>query len=480
MSELPRFVVIKSKHNGKYLTKITKEESITKGLSETFVNFRGEDITSPLVKFELERAKTKPGWFHIRYCYNNKYLTMQSKYSWYFLASADKPLEEDEIDWKNTMFKPIKTNTFDNDINKQEYLQFQHVTNRYACHSTWEKNYEDGLYVSDKKVDDFDTFKVLDWESLVIFPKTTVAFKSQSGLGFYVSNKQDQYMRALKDANIFDQWASHEVSTVGDGYVRIRNLSTKLFWKSENTYKAVVADSNETTDKYTIYLPIKVADNVVVLQNFGYKSFLFVDNDIPIKTPLYTTESNITDKTKFMVVEQVTSRKIYNINFRKEEGRVYKLSVIEKSHAVADNPDNVHSTMRLTLEFNKTRSVSIRNSVSLTSDVKTTFEIDSIPLIVNKEKIKLSADEVTAVGQWGTTKIFEALTKTDYTLRVPPRTRARVSLEVTQGTCEVPFSYAQKDSFYDGTSKILEMDDGMYTGVNIFNINIKTSHETLP
>ncbi|XP_060964929.1 uncharacterized protein LOC133033883 [Cannabis sativa] len=229
-----------------------------------------------------------------------------------------------------------------------------------------------------------------------------------------------------------------------------------------------------------MFHPIKVADNVVVLRNLGFNKLVSVNNpdtDTAAVRSMY--ESDIIDKTKLMVVERVTSRKIYNINFRKEEGRVYNLSVMEMSHAVADNPDDVHNTMGLTLEFNKTRSISLRNSVSLLSDVKTTIEINAIPLIVNKENIKLSANQVTAVGQWGKTKTIETLTKTNYTVRVPPKTRTRVTLVVTQGTCEVPFSYAQKDNFYDATSKILEMEDGMYTGVNIFDIDIKTSHEIL-
>ncbi|KAM6583425.1 hypothetical protein CsatB_010427 [Cannabis sativa] len=473
MSDLPRFVVIKSKHNGKYLTKISKEESITKGFSETYVNFRGEDVTSPLVKFELERAKTKPGWVHIRYCYNNKYLTMQSNYSWYFLASADQPLEEDETDWKNTLFKPIKF-----DIGGEEYFRFQHVTKRYACLSKWEKSYEDGLYAGDTQVDDFDTFKILDWESLVIFPKNTVAFKSHSGVGWYVTNKQDQFMRELKDVDIVDQSVAHEISTIGDGYVRIRNLSTKLFWRCTATY--IIADSNNSADKYSIFLPIKVADNIVVLRQMGDNTFLWVENSGHSRTALYANETNIIDKTKFMVVERVTSKKIYNINFRHEEGRIYNLNVIEKSQAVADNPEDVHRAMKLTFEYNKTRSIALRNSISLVSDVKPTVEIYSIPLIVNKDKIELSRDQITAVGQWGRATTFETSTKTNYVVGVPPQTRAIITLVVTEGTCEVPFSYAQKDSFYGGTSKITEMEDGMYTGVNVFNMEIKTTYETLP
>ncbi|XP_060964928.1 uncharacterized protein LOC133033882 [Cannabis sativa] len=474
MSDLPRFVVIKSKQNGKYLTKLTKEESIAKGLSETFVHFRGEDVTSPLVKFELERAKTKPGWVHIRYCYNNKYLTMQSNYSWYFLASADKPLEEDETDWKNTMFKPIKI-TQGSDV----FYRFQHVKERYACLWRSEKDYEDGLYAGDTWATDFDTFKVLDWESLVIFPKTTVAFRPQNG-SWYLNSKQDMYMRVLRDANnIFDQSVAHEISTVGDGYVRIKNLSTNQFWYANGYVRNEL--NSDPTNTYSMFFPIKVAENVVVLRSLVYNKFLSMNNPgVDKDIVLSATESNIIDKTKFIVVERVISKKIYNINFRHENGHVYNLSVIEKSQAVADNPGDEHKTMSLTLEYNKTRSIALRNSISLISDVKPIVEVNTIPLIVNKEKIELSAEQISGVGQWGTTNTFDTSTKTNYVVDVPPKTRTIITLVVTQATCEVPFSYAQKDTFYDGTSKIVEMEDGMYIGVNVFNMQIKTSNETLP
>ncbi|KAM6595212.1 hypothetical protein CsatA_005736 [Cannabis sativa] len=400
---------------------------------------------------------------------------MQSNYSWYFLASADKPLEEDETDWKNTMFKPIKI-TQGSDV----FYRFQHVKERYACLWRSEKDYEDGLYAGDTWATDFDTFKVLDWESLVIFPKTIVAFRPLSS-SWYLSNKFDRYMRVLKDAKIADQQVGHEMYIVGDGYVCVKNLSTNQYWKCSGS--GVVADSNNTSDTYSIFLPIKVADNVVVLRSLGFNKLMSMSSTGNNENDYlsYTFDTDITDnKAKLMVVERVTSKKIYNINFRHEEGRVYNLSVIEKSQAVADNPGDEHKTMSLTLEYNKTRSIALGNSISLISDVKPIVEVNTIPLIVNKEKIELSAEQISGVGQWGTTNTFDTSTKTNYVVDVPPKTRTIVTLVVTQATCEVPFSYAQKDTFYDGTSKIVEMEDGMYTGVNVFNMQIKISNETLP
>ncbi|KAL7195980.1 hypothetical protein ACSBR1_036083 [Camellia fascicularis] len=73
---LPRFVVIKSNYNGKYLRYIHKD-----GLEHEFVQFSGEEFVSPYTKYEVVMAKTNGGrgpFVHLRCCYNNKYLVKWS------------------------------------------------------------------------------------------------------------------------------------------------------------------------------------------------------------------------------------------------------------------------------------------------------------------------------------------------------------------------------------------------------------------
>ncbi|CAL5352415.1 unnamed protein product [Camellia sinensis] len=70
---LPRFAVLKSNYNDKYLRYVHEEDGEMHG----FVQFSGEEIVSPYTKYESEMAKSTrygKGLVHIRCCYNNKYL----------------------------------------------------------------------------------------------------------------------------------------------------------------------------------------------------------------------------------------------------------------------------------------------------------------------------------------------------------------------------------------------------------------------
>ncbi|EXB51002.1 hypothetical protein L484_023704 [Morus notabilis] len=98
MSTLPRFVVLKSAYNGKYLSKISNEESTKKGLPTTFLKFHGEEIASPYTKFQVERVKKNLKFVHLRCCHNNKYLVWglagksSSRPLWIVAADMDRSL----------------------------------------------------------------------------------------------------------------------------------------------------------------------------------------------------------------------------------------------------------------------------------------------------------------------------------------------------------------------------------------------------
>ncbi|CAL8119841.1 unnamed protein product [Prunus armeniaca] len=69
MPTLPRFVVVTSNTNGKYLRYI--DDDVPAG----YLKFSGQEAGSQYAKFEVERAKSSgnEGLVHIKCCYNNKY-----------------------------------------------------------------------------------------------------------------------------------------------------------------------------------------------------------------------------------------------------------------------------------------------------------------------------------------------------------------------------------------------------------------------
>ncbi|KAI9112662.1 hypothetical protein K1719_016328 [Acacia pycnantha] len=66
-----------------------------------------------------------------------------------------------------------------------------------------------------------------------------------------------------------------------------------------------------------------------------------------------------------------------------------------------------------------------------------------------------------------------------YKVTVPPMTMVTVSLLTTRGSCDVPFSYTQRDTLTNGQQVTYNMDDGIYTGINSFNFKYETKQEKL-
>ncbi|KAF4379642.1 uncharacterized protein LOC115719775 [Cannabis sativa] len=467
------FVVLKSKFNGKYLRRISEEYGIEKELPQTFLNFLGDDITSPVVKFELERAKKDAEGVHIRCCHNNKYLAPNGS-GWVF-ASADHP-DEEEGD-QNTLFKLVKTQ-----IDEQEYFKIQHVGLKYFAQIlVTDNNHSSGLFMCPKEIPHpNDAFKVLDWDSLVIFPKN-VALRSNLNNQKYVSPRVfNTYPFLQFDAEeIADQTVVNEISTFSDGFVRIKNLSTKNYWRRGDG-DWIYNDHPEAKDDDLGYLfwPIKLGDNIVALKNMGSSYFCEKFSEGDVESCVKAGAKSITNEAKLCVSSSSMLRSIYGILFREEDGRVYNLNKVYIDEIVADNPEDIENTLTIKFSYKKKSSSNFTNSVSFKLDVKPTLHIDAIPVIVDG-KIEISAD-VGGNIEWEKPDTVETLTKATFTAKAPPNTTTKFTLVAIQGTCEVPFSYIQREILYNGDTVIQTMEDGIYTGVNMFNFEISSSQYKPP
>ncbi|KAF4361022.1 hypothetical protein F8388_016831 [Cannabis sativa] len=481
---LPRFVVIKSVVNNKYLKRISKEESIKKGLHDTFLIFLGDDISSRYIKFEMETAQKDGELVHIKCCHNNKYLSIQeynnddsSIVKYYIEATAVEPIEDVDLP-TSTMFKPIKA--YDGD---EEYIKFLHpATGFYACRANEnfeQYNTEEGLGACPGTTDDSsDRFRIVDWESLVIFPKTAVAFKlpekDNKFLSVVDSTKVPHYLQFVPNQDTGNKTIGNEVSSYGDGCVRIKNISTGMFWMvSEKNKNWVTADYSEDADikEYTVFWPIKLSKNTIALRDWKRYSFCQSYTSEGITDCLNSSASTITDEVKLEVVENIISKSIYEIRYHKDEGKLYNLNVVQKGYASADNYEDKDNEVSLKFSYKKTTSSNFGSTHSLNLGGKATLKVDWIPFIV-ENKIEFSAD-YTYEYQWGETTSTETLIEATYTAKVPNMKRVKVTLVATEGMCEVPFSYTRRDIHYNGDAVVHKLDDGIYKGVSLFNFDFR-------
>lgn len=99
---LPQYIALKSTWFNKYLNYTTSDDP------KYLVKFIGDDVFSPLAKFEVITATTGTGHVHIRCFYNKKFLQPRKANNGhiYLVADADEQ-EDDQSKPSCTLFEPL-------------------------------------------------------------------------------------------------------------------------------------------------------------------------------------------------------------------------------------------------------------------------------------------------------------------------------------------------------------------------------------
>ncbi|KAI8004107.1 hypothetical protein LOK49_LG08G01481 [Camellia lanceoleosa] len=481
---LPRFIALKSEFQKKYLSYIHEDVK-----AHGFLQFSGEEVVSQYTKYQVEMAKCGNGLAHIRCCYNNKYWVRSSENEMWIAAQANEP-EEKQSKWSCTLFEPTVYEDGDS-----KTVRFRHVQlNQHACLWNAQPPHDSCLFVGSATQDNDlrNVYTIIDWESLLILPKH-IAFKGDNG--YYLSATSLETFPYLEFASddIGDPTVGNEVFTNGDGSIRIKSDYFGKFWRrgSNSRYSDepqswkttganwIWADSDDTTSDNpdTVFWPIKVANNVVALRNLGNNVFckrLTADNKTDCLNAAVCT---IAKSARLEVEELVISRSIYNVEFRLNDARIYDQSIVTMATGgEVINRTETHDTVDVKLAYTETKSSTWNASVSLKLGVKTTIET-GIPFVANG-KVQISA-ELTGAYMWGETESSTNLVETVYKVSVPPMTRVKESLIATRGSCDVPFSYTQRDTLSNGKQISYRKDDGLYTGINCYNFQYEATQEKL-
>ena len=225
-----------------------------------------------------------------------------------------------------------------------------------------------------------------------------------------------------------------------------------------------------------MFWPIKVEDNIIALRNLGNNNFCKRLTTEGKTSCLNAAVRTITIEARLQVYETVLSRRIYNVNFRLMDARIYNQNVLTMANGDATNNTQEPNTVDIKLSYTETKTSTWNASVSVKLGVKTTFQT-GVPFIA-KGQIEVSA-EINSAYQWGETITSTSVVETVYKVTVPPMSRVKVSLLATRGSCDVPFSYTQQDTLTNGKQITYNMDDGVYTGVNSYNFKYETQQEPL-
>ncbi|XP_022156054.1 uncharacterized protein LOC111023023 [Momordica charantia] len=467
MALLPKYVGLRSLADDLYL-RFVKEDVQIHG----YVKYDSHDVVTPYTKYEVEPAKVGKRYVNIRCCYSNKYWVRPSMNSRYVVAAADEP-NEDESNWSCTLFEPI------HDSGNQAY-RIKHVQLGFnTCSSRDGSIHNECLFImtSSAPPRNFgDLHIVMDWESFFIFPKH-VAFKGGNRGKFLKAIWLQRHEYQEFSANdMADPAVGNEVSFTRHGDVRIKSNHFGKFWRLSPNW--IWADSTDPTanNKHTLFKPVKVANNIVALRNLGNNHFCIGLTTEGKTDCLNAWVSTITNEARMEIHELVLSRSIYNVDFHLFDARIYGENIIAMANGNAVNNTNEPNT--ITIRFSYTNRVTNTWSSTLSAKlgVKATFRA-GIPVIA-QGRVTISA-EFSGEYTWGETRETTDEIETTHTVVVPPMTKMTVSLLATQGYCDVPFSYYQRDVLMNGETVIELYEDGLYTGANCYNFKYEAKDEPL-
>lgn len=567
---LPRFVVLKSNHNNKYLSYTNISEENVDQVPTGFLKFSGEEVGSHYAKFEVEMAKSceNKGLVHIRCCYNNKYWvrllrTNTPEDDHWIVAKANEP-EEDRSKSSCTLFEPIITveelndpvlneeddndaisdgendvaeqhqvhndgngddeedNDNDNDNDNEHdnnnrrvhagrnrfdrkrmlvrlrHVQLGHYTRLWkdneniqhlmgGLSTSPDNNTNNNTDVNSNNTDESsmcDVCTVIDWGSLVIFPKH-VAFKGDNG-AFLTSDWRGWNANLEYEGEDFrGAQVAHEIFTNPDGSIRIKSDNLGKFWcRRPGDPDWILPDSDDPTRNDTLFQPIKIDDNEFALRNMGNFN-ICKRYTLGCMVGFTANVPNIPIFAHLRIEEVVRSRIVYNVSYRLMQARIYDYqNEIEIATGEAVNLTQETTGMTFKLPYKNTKSVSWNDARTLSmksGGVKTTMQA-GVPMIGEDGKLAISSSGFncgSTIIKWGEVETWETAVQNACKVVVPAMTTVKVSLIANRASYEVPFNYSRRDTRTNGQISNNDMDDGIYTGFNFFNFNYNIKQKNL-
>ncbi|XP_026420286.1 uncharacterized protein LOC113316289 [Papaver somniferum] len=448
---LPKSVIIQSNIDNLYLH-FEKENPWVPNA----IRFHGDYSFGLETRFEVVQATTVTGLVHIRCLRNNKYWANSgTSYRW-VTAMAIKP-EENQSDPYCTLFKPIFEYSNNNRVVKLRHVNTGYYVRRFYGGD----HYYGALYLS-ASGDSCERYTFIDWESVVMLPDL-IRIKGDNGnhLESYGGDGYMDYNRKADNSSFFD----YEVSPSRDGGIRLKGVYHGKYWTDVDTSIWVLLKEAATTfhDTNTVFLPTIVDGNRIIMRSLKNGKFCnrFTTEE---KTSCLATLEKYPDQWSSMEIEEpVMSRKINNVRYHLTDARLYNEKILALITDDSSNYTQSPLTSSLNLKTTVTNTTNWSNSVTMKVGIKMTCTA-GVPG-VSSGAIEISAD-ITGSQSWGETHTETQEVGSVKTITVPPMTRVKGSLMATRVSYDIPFAYTQHDVLKNGSPKVYEKNDGVFTGHN--------------
>ncbi|MBA0555325.1 hypothetical protein Golob_025510, partial [Gossypium lobatum] len=273
----------------------------------------------------------------------------------------------------------------------------------------------------------------IDWEKIVILPRY-VAFKGNNNRFLRLTEVGGQPSLEFSSEDVVDHSVTMKVFYRKNGDIRIKPVSSDRFWR--------------TNDKDTHFRAFKVDSKTIALLNVG--------NDKFCKRYITRVTTDILAATDLSITKEAYLR------------------VLEPNSAT--NRTTQANTLDVKLSYSETNTSTWLARFTLDLETKATFQV-GVPFI-GETGVEISSKYETGI-EWGKTKTMTTDMEVTHQVRVPPMTKVTVYLKMTNGTCDVPFVFTQKDTLYNGTFVTTDVLGNTFTGTNYYNIQYDSKEEPL-
>ncbi|KAK8571625.1 hypothetical protein V6N13_047290 [Hibiscus sabdariffa] len=433
---LPRSIVLAPQDNTKYLSYFREG-----GDTDGFLKFFETQAVSPYATFDVETS-CKKVLVHIRSRQSNKYWERIKKVSdtaEYWVAATAENKEDDQSKESWTLFKFIPA---EGGAKTVHIVHFQSGCN--LC--LWEGSdpaLDRCVSAKFREYDgrDNDIFKIIDCKSLLVLPKY-VALKGFNNMYLGIEGNEVAY-------------SADDLGNPDVAWATVFQMKEPC---ASNPLELITFGGLSRRGESSLF---SLENNKFCSKTKGSSSGIWYGPNA----------ETINKEARLTLKEPVLSVDIYDVTYHLHNSRVYDQTtfMVAKNYASNYTDEQAHTDVKITYE-NVTTSVWKRNfSASLRLEAKTEF---NIPFVADRG-VELSAEFHDE------TKTRKPVTDVVHKVIVPAMTKVTVNLIATRAKCDVPFSFMQSATLYDGTISISEVEGAVYAGSNYYSIHFETEHEKL-
>lgn len=334
----------------------------------------------------------------------------------------------------------------------------------------------------DTEIDSSNSFVGINLDSQVVL-SPRVCFRGDNGIYICVpSTDESDTLVQFKsiDGNDYSS-AMHTINIYGDGTISIQSEAVKKYWRRgivreegwSNASDGIWADSDGSNkhDPDVSFQVVKHRDKIA-LKNLGnnrYCKSLTIDDEGKQLNILGASDEAITDEVLLqLVVEPLLYREVQVLEYHLQDARVYDKKTVDlecKSSGRGSQSNKLH------LKFDLTQQSKWTSTVTEKEPVRTVIKA-KVPFIDSDGQLQLQKNDIIETIIWGES-ISHTLPKwEDYIVNSSSATGTEQKLQATATQCryDVPFSYSQEDTFIDGENYTIVYHDGLYSGVNCYDI----------